>query len=159
MSFAEFWSQLGLDKRYCVYILYSADDQALYIGRTGDLKARLQQHYSTQPWIEEVAEIRLIEGLDFKSATIQESLLISSLSPKYNIMGTAAEEDIVFQEIVKHRLALGWSQRKLAAAVGVSTQTIVNTEKGHYHPRWNTMQKIIEVLEEGEVSLDNASSS
>jgi DNA-binding XRE family transcriptional regulator len=152
MSFAEFWEQLGLNDRHTLYILYGSDDQPLYIGRTRSLEARLKQHYYSQEWIHEVLDIRLIHDLDAIDANILELVLIAKLSPKYNVMGKGERADIDFEEVHRRRERLGWSQVRLSREASVAKQTIVNLENGHYNPRWETLEKIMD-------ALDNASSS
>ena len=67
-----------------VYTLYGDRDEAIYIGKTGDLDARMSQHYTTKAWWHEVKRISF-EALSFKDASIVEKEFIHLYKPKYNL--------------------------------------------------------------------------
>lgn len=50
-------------------------------------------------------------------------------------------------EVRNARRKRKWSQEKLAEEAGVSKQTIVNLEKKHHSPSYDTIIRVIEVLD------------
>lgn len=59
-------------------------------------------------------------------------------------------EGDISQEVRRKRETLGWSQARLSREASVAKQTIVNLEKDHYKPRWETLQKIMHALDNAE---------
>ena len=46
----------------------------------------------------------------------------------------------------EHRRALGWSQQRLADELGVSRQTVISIERGHYNPSLPLAFQLAEVF-------------
>ena len=76
-----------------VYFLLAADRELLYVGKAGDLRARLKQHASATPGPREARLTRLYERVadvcweelgDEASAAAREADLIVSLRPPFN---------------------------------------------------------------------------
>jgi ribosome-binding protein aMBF1 (putative translation factor) len=53
---------------------------------------------------------------------------------------------ILARDIIKDRLALGWSQRELARRAGISPETLCRIESGQTTPTLATVQRIDEAL-------------
>jgi predicted GIY-YIG superfamily endonuclease len=70
---------------YHLYRMYASDGTLLYIGKTENLRERLQSHYLRKPWIYEVAWIDTEdEHLDEIAASSAEQEAIQREHPKYN---------------------------------------------------------------------------
>lgn len=71
---------------HCLYRLFGADGELLYIGRTWNVKQRLQEHARVQPWWSEVAS-HTVERLSSLDALCNaEANAIARESPRYNLV-------------------------------------------------------------------------
>ena len=52
----------------------------------------------------------------------------------------------IARDVLQGRLALGWSQRQLAAAAGIRQATVANVESGSQAPNIRTIEKIESAL-------------
>jgi predicted GIY-YIG superfamily endonuclease len=73
----------------CVYWLFNADDEVIYIGRSTTMATRLSGHESRTGWWSEVERIEVEHHDSLASASAREVELIRSLTPKHNTLGTA----------------------------------------------------------------------
>ncbi|MFP4642601.1 MAG: helix-turn-helix domain-containing protein, partial [Dehalococcoidia bacterium] len=62
-------------------------------------------------------------------------------------------------ELKRLRLAKRLTVSELSRRTGISRQTIHSLEDGQYHPSWDTMRKVSEVLDVGEESKQNTDES
>jgi DNA-binding GntR family transcriptional regulator/predicted GIY-YIG superfamily endonuclease len=71
-------------ERTALYRLYDADDKLLYVGITGDVKARMKQHAADKHWWGDVA-IDRVEWLDSREIALEaEREAIRAERPRYN---------------------------------------------------------------------------
>ena len=78
-----------MSKKYYIYKMYNNKDELLYIGKTHNLYARMNAHFSNailneQPWKQEVNKIEVIELYNQYDIDIIEIYLIGKEKPKYN---------------------------------------------------------------------------
>ena len=79
-----------MSKKYYIYKMYDNDNNLLYIGKTHNLYARMNAHFSTetlkkQPWKQEVYKVEVIELYNQYDIDIVEIYLIGKEKPKYNL--------------------------------------------------------------------------
>ena len=78
-----------MSKKYYIYKMYNNKDELLYIGKTHNLYARMNAHFSNailneQPWKQEVYKVEVIELYNQYDIDIIEIYLIGKEKPKYN---------------------------------------------------------------------------
>ena len=78
-----------MSKKYYIYKMYNNKDELLYIGKTHNLYARMNAHFSSsqlkdQVWKLEVNKIEVIELYNQYDIDIIEIYLIGKEKPKYN---------------------------------------------------------------------------
>lgn len=78
---------------HMVYELYDDKENALYVGMTYDLPARLRTH-SRMPWWRDVAEVRAVRRHDRGEARVREKLRLAELQPLWNIQDTEAAVEV-----------------------------------------------------------------
>ncbi len=71
--------------RVSLYRLYDAEDVLLYVGVTLDLKQRLNNHATQQPWWLEVARIKVTHLSSREDSETLERAVIQLDRPKYNV--------------------------------------------------------------------------
>lgn len=72
------------DSPCCVYRFYDRSGTLLYVGMTGRLLMRPQQHEQTQPWWNEVATMTVEHYPDRPSASFAEKAAVRAENPLYN---------------------------------------------------------------------------
>ena len=78
-----------MSKKYYIYKMYNDKDELLYIGKTHNLYARMNAHFSNsqlkdQAWKLKVDKIEVIELYNQYDIDIIEIYLIGKEKPKYN---------------------------------------------------------------------------
>lgn len=69
----------------CVYRLYNADDQLLYVGCCHEWGVRISQHSRTQPWGDQIVKVTIEHHESAASAAAAEVAAIASERPLHNI--------------------------------------------------------------------------
>lgn len=91
--------------QHIVYVVFDIlDDACVYVGQTGDYRARMQQHRSKSPWMNDPIRIETTECPSRDHAIWLESVLISLLDPRANKVGRSPER-VRFRDGL-HRKAL-----------------------------------------------------
>lgn len=70
-----------------VYVAYSANREAIYVGQTENWPDRLRKHSSQSPWFGDVAYFETEACADRRQALWLEGVLIRQLDPRENVMG------------------------------------------------------------------------
>ena len=69
-----------------VYVMYAESNEVLYVGKTRDMKSRMNQHFGVakESWKEDVSYIKYMDCYTEVDMSIYEIYLINKLKPKYN---------------------------------------------------------------------------
>lgn len=89
---------------YVVYHLLDRWGDPLYIGQTGQPRARMRAHWSTKPWIGEVCGIRLIQTADELCARDVELMHTKRYRPPYSQV-TLGERVLLARRLVARQAA------------------------------------------------------
>lgn len=76
-----------------VYRAYDADDQLLYVGATGNLKRRMQQHRKSAPWFGGAVRWSYGEYPTREAALAAEAEAIGAEHPEWNSTGNGCTGD------------------------------------------------------------------
>lgn len=93
-------------RHYWVYVARDARGEALYVGHTTNLAARLRAHHRSSSWWVLANSIELYPALNYTVAAKGEWALIKSLQPRANLVGVRDAEIA----------ARGWATRRANAA-------------------------------------------
>lgn len=104
----------------CVYRLYSADEQLLYVGVAVDPDNRLKEHRRTKRWFDQVHSWRLAWMASESDAYAAEARAIHMEGPRYN--GTHNDDWSEDKAALGHLLCPGvlarmYARRPLAVAL------------------------------------------
>ena len=85
------------DRRFYIYKMYDENEELLYIGKTTNIEARINQHFSKdtiekQTWKEDVAYIDYYEFKTKVDMDIMELYYIALERPKHNELSTDTEK-------------------------------------------------------------------
>lgn len=85
------------DRNFYIYKMYSQDNELLYIGKTTNIEARINKHFSkdtikNQQWKESVSYIDYYEFKTKVDMDIMELYYIALERPKYNKLSTDTEK-------------------------------------------------------------------
>ena len=85
------------DRNFYIYKMYSQDNELLYIGKTTNIEARINKHFSkdtikNQQWKENVSHIDYYEFKTKVDMDIMELYYIALERPKYNKLSTDTEK-------------------------------------------------------------------
>ena len=69
-----------------VYVMYAESNEVLYVGKTRDMKSRMNQHFGVakESWKDDVSYIKYMNCYTEVDMSIYEIYLINKLKPKYN---------------------------------------------------------------------------
>jgi predicted GIY-YIG superfamily endonuclease len=79
--------EVGDETPTALYRFFSADDALLYVGITGELKARFAQHSTSKPWWPEVARKMISWYPTRDDAAMAETAAIRDEQPVHNVAG------------------------------------------------------------------------
>ena len=130
ITFKEWWAAHSEDlpqPLWYVYCLYNADDELIYVGKTGNLRIRMQGHFNDSAWFSEVERVEVEEFLWRGFAEDAELDMIRTLKPKYNQQGTGngynkrnapvpdagAESDSQYESAAEAARRLGLKDRRV----------------------------------------------
>jgi hypothetical protein len=107
------------EPRFIVYTFWGEDDEPLYVGSTGSLRRRLNDHYR-KAWVRaEVLRCTVTQAMEKPEALRRERSEIGRLRPKYN-KGAPAE----YVEALCTQYESGESLASLAARYEISRQRV-----------------------------------
>ncbi len=95
IAFEGWWQRVGLPPQNFVYLLFDQYGHLLYCGITNNLRVRLADHYSSKPWIGEVAKIEVERYDTREEAKARESYLINNRGPAWNVAENQRLENVV----------------------------------------------------------------
>ena len=95
------------DRKFYIYKMYDENDESLYIGKTTNIEARINQHFTkdmikNQPWKEDVCYIKYFELYTKVDMDMTELYLIALERPKYNESSTDTERPMNGYKIKKY---------------------------------------------------------
>jgi predicted GIY-YIG superfamily endonuclease len=108
-----------------VYRLYNDANELLYIGMSGRVLSRIENHKQSKPWRHEIATVRAVRFPNRGAARKAEREAIRLENPKYNVMHKAPEA------LLLDKLEEFWSQldeNQKREALAASKQTGVKAE-------------------------------
>lgn len=144
-----------------VYRFFTADGSLLYVGCSGNLGQRLDDHASRTPWFSLVQSVSVEHFADRSSAITAEALAISTESPTHNVRHTGLDGAsrkrrvtpyvgpfaTAGQGIRQARKIKGISIEEFAAEIGVTPGAVSQWETGRYGPRQHMQVAIARVLD------------
>jgi predicted GIY-YIG superfamily endonuclease len=116
--------ELGDETPTALYRLYDAEGVLLYIGISGDLKARFARHAARKPWWPQVARKTVEWHLTRTGAAKTEDAAIKAERPKHNIAGVfLAAPDFDPADLAENAEAAGVLD--LAFGEGTTTERLI----------------------------------
>lgn len=88
-----------MTKPHTVYSLWNDQGECLYVGRTTNLRRRLQQHARQVAWWPSVEYMQKIEISNLTDANTVERALIRSYKPMHNIRHTTWEPHTIGRDL------------------------------------------------------------
>lgn len=82
-EFRRFWLNLGV-KDHCVYRLYDAENNFLYVGITVQLRPRIRNHCRTSEWAKDIHRVEIEYGFNKGKALQREREIILAEDPLHN---------------------------------------------------------------------------
>ena len=73
------------NNKYHIYKFVNENGSVLYVGKSKNIKSRIQSHIREKDWIQENQNIYIAEACSQTDMDIYELYYINKLSPKYNI--------------------------------------------------------------------------
>lgn len=87
-------SDRGVGRRGAVVYYCYQSERLLYIGQTGNVKARLRNHRRDSAWWKHVTHVYVERVADARDLTAREHEQIVAFDPPFNIAGTSRDEKI-----------------------------------------------------------------
>ncbi len=73
------------NKKYYIYKFVDENDNVLYVGKSRNIKSRIQSHIREKQWIKKNCKVFIAETHNHADMDIYELYYINKLNPKYNI--------------------------------------------------------------------------
>lgn len=119
--------EIGDEAPTALYRLFNASGELLYVGITGDLKARLAQHAASKAWWPDVTRKTVEWHLTRSAAAVAEIAAIRGERPIHNIQGRRT--DVSCDEVIELALS-GMQPASLKLALlelaGITTPTALD---------------------------------
>ena len=155
-------AEIEISEVPCALYRFHGSDALLYVGITGNLKARLARHAADSPWWPEATRRTVVWYANRHDAEIAESTAVRIERPAHNTQHSVSDTNPhgLDEEVLRRcrvvrelRESHGFSRIELAAASGLGEALLGHIETGRRALTYRHLKKIADALDVPQIAI------